>query len=121
MLTTVIKTPIKNLELRVDIKAEVITGLNYTNKSTGKTPNAVLIKETISQLKAYFKEGSYQFDLPLQFTGTEHQQKLWKALTKIPPGQTKTYGELATTLKSSAQAIGNACRANPISIIVPCH
>ena len=42
-------------------------------------------------------------------------------MQKIPSGETKTYGELALELKTSARAIGQACRKNPISIVIPCH
>ena len=45
----------------------------------------------------------------------------WAALTEIPSGETRTYSELAAELGSGARAVGNACRNNPISIIIPCH
>ena len=47
--------------------------------------------------------------------------RVWQALQKIPYGEVKTYGQLAKELKSSARAVGNACRANPIPIVIPCH
>jgi len=53
--------------------------------------------------------------------GTAFQRRVWEALTRIPAGQTLTYGELAARLDSGARAVGNACRHNPVSIIVPCH
>lgn len=74
-----------------------------------------------AQLEAYFADPRAAFDLPLALPGTAHQQKVWRALRRIPPGQVRTYGELARVLHSSPRAVGNACRANPIAIIVPCH
>lgn len=53
--------------------------------------------------------------------GTEFQKRVWRALCAIPPGTTKTYGELAKQLNTSPRAIGNACRKNPLPIIIPCH
>ncbi len=56
-------------------------------------------------------------DLP----GTAFQQRVWQALLRIPAGETRSYGVLAAELGSSAQAVGNACRSNPVPIVIPCH
>jgi len=61
------------------------------------------------------------FDSELMPAGTEFQQKVWKALQDIPAGRIVTYGELAKELNTSARAVGNACRRNPIPVIIPCH
>ncbi|MCP4042152.1 MAG: MGMT family protein, partial [Gammaproteobacteria bacterium] len=53
--------------------------------------------------------------------GTDHQLRVWNALGEIPPGETMTYGELARHLGSGPRAVGNACRSNPVPIVVPCH
>ena len=53
--------------------------------------------------------------------GTVFQQRVWKALLAIPPGETRTYGELARELGSSPRAVGGACRRNPIPLLIPCH
>lgn len=61
---------------------------------------------------------------PLDLTGgTEFQQRVWKELRKIRAGQTKSYGEIAAALgkKGGARAVGGACGANPVPVIVPCH
>jgi methylated-DNA-[protein]-cysteine S-methyltransferase len=63
----------------------------------------------------------FQFDLPLELNGTEHQLKVWYALREIPSGQIQTYGGLAKSLHSSPRAIGQACGNNPIPIVIPCH
>jgi methylated-DNA-[protein]-cysteine S-methyltransferase len=60
-------------------------------------------------------------DFPLAPAGTEFQRRVWKAMTRIPIGRTRTYGEIAAELASAAQAVGQACGANPLPIIVPCH
>ena len=80
-----------------------------------------LHKKIKRQLQAYFTNPSTAFTLPLELQGTPFQQKVWQALQKIPVSQTLSYGELANRLHTSARAIGNACRANPIPLLVPCH
>jgi methylated-DNA-[protein]-cysteine S-methyltransferase len=85
------------------------------------SPNNQLAKEAEKQFKAYFKDPGYQFDLPIKPAGTEHQKKVWAAVQTIPVGKTKTYGELASKLKSGARAVGTACGANPYPLIAPCH
>ena len=73
------------------------------------------------QLMAYFEDGSYAFELPLDLQGTAFQIRVWEALREISPGCTVTYGALAGQLGTGARAIGGACRANPCPIVVPCH
>jgi len=73
------------------------------------------------QLTEYFSNGRFRFDMPLAVCGTEFQHNVWRALQAIPPGQTRSYSDIADQLCSSARAVGNACRANPIPIVVPCH
>ena len=61
---------------------------------------------------------------PLDFSsGTEFQQRVWHAMTKIPFGQTSSYGELAGVIgkPDAVRAVGGACGANPIPVLVPCH
>lgn len=73
------------------------------------------------QLRSYFANPKVSFRLSLAPSGTSFQQRVWKALQRIPTGQTLSYGALAQKLATSARAVGNACRANPIPIIIPCH
>jgi methylated-DNA-[protein]-cysteine S-methyltransferase len=80
-----------------------------------------LAQAAVRQLRAYLKDAAFQFNLPLAPAGTAFQQRVWAAIAAIPPGQTRTYGALAATLKSSARAVGGACGANPYPIVVPCH
>lgn len=73
------------------------------------------------QLAAYFEERLKVFSLPLEAAGTPFQKRVWDALCAIPYGEVQTYGELAAGLSSSARAVGGACGANPIPILIPCH
>lgn len=80
-----------------------------------------LLVEAKRQLDAYFDGTLTEFDLPLQPTGTRHQEKVWDAMLEIPYGQTVTYGALAKNIGSAAQAVGTACGRNPIPVLIPCH
>ena len=82
-----------------------------------------LIKKTARQFDEYFKKERQIFDLPLVLHGTDFQLKVWKALQKIPYGQTRGYGELAAIIGNpkACRAVGMANNRNPIAIIVPCH
>lgn len=73
------------------------------------------------QLQSYLDNPSFAFDLPMKLTGTRHQLSVWEAMCAIPAGETRTYGELAKSIGSSARAVGGACGANPLPIVVPCH
>lgn len=82
-----------------------------------------VLNETERQLGEYFKGRRKIFDLPLDFAGTAFQKSVWKALLKIPYGQTRSYGELAKQLGNAkaVRAVGAANGRNPISIVAPCH
>ena len=80
-----------------------------------------LLLKAKTQLDDYFDRGLRAFDLPLQPAGTEFQRRVWSLMQEIPYGGTMTYGEMSDRLNSSARAVGMACGANPIPLIIPCH
>lgn len=82
-----------------------------------------LLDRAMQQLAEYFTGKRREFSLPIQMQGTEFQKKVWKALTQIPYGETRTYGEIAKSIGNpgGARAVGGACNRNPIMIVVPCH
>jgi methylated-DNA-[protein]-cysteine S-methyltransferase len=79
------------------------------------------LSRVIEVIKRYIDDPRYQFDLELEPSGTPFQRRVWQALRTIPPGETLTYGQLAERLGTGARAVGNACRANPCPLVVPCH
>lgn len=84
-------------------------------------PNSLAAKRIISKIKKYFCDPNSKFNLTINLSGTVLQQKIWRLLRTIPVGATITYGELAKIIKTSPRVIGNACRRNPVPIIIPCH
>ena len=95
----------------------VITKLTWTDHP-GET--SALLIEAARQLTAYFDSRLTQFDLPLDF-GTGFQAQVRHGMAAIPYGDTRTYGDLARDIGAPPQAIGQACGANPIPILIPCH
>ncbi|MCE1270194.1 MAG: methylated-DNA--[protein]-cysteine S-methyltransferase [Acinetobacter sp.] len=75
------------------------------------------------QLEQYFAGQRQQFDLPLDFKGTDFQQQVWQTLLTIPYGETRSYKEIAIQIgnEKAVRAVGAANGKNPISIIAPCH
>ena len=82
-----------------------------------------VLLETQKQLTEYFAGKRQQFDLPLDFAGTEFQQNVWQALLSIPFGETRSYRDIAEQIGNikAVRAVGAANGKNPISIIAPCH
>ena len=82
-----------------------------------------LLRDVARQLEEYFAGTRQQFDIPIHMEGSDFRKKVWIALTRIPYGETRTYGEIAEAIGSpgGARAVGGACNHNPIMIIVPCH
>jgi methylated-DNA-[protein]-cysteine S-methyltransferase len=101
-----------------------LTGIDFLPPDTpSQPPQDALAARVCEQLAAYLADPGYAFDLPLCVVGTSFRQKVWQALCAVPPGEPLTYGELARRLgsTSSARAVGQACGANPIPIVIPCH
>ena len=75
------------------------------------------------QLEQYFAGQRQQFNLPLDFQGTDFQQQVWRALLTIPYGETRSYKDIALQIgnEKAVRAVGVANGRNPISIIAPCH
>jgi methylated-DNA-[protein]-cysteine S-methyltransferase len=98
-----------------------ITAIEYLEPRTEIAPKTPLAKEAVRQLRAWLKDPRFEFGLPLAPAGTHFQRKVWEQIAEIPAGQTKSYGEVAATIRSGPRAVGNACGANPYPIVVPCH
>jgi methylated-DNA-[protein]-cysteine S-methyltransferase len=80
-----------------------------------------LLLRAVDVLNRYFDGEAPAFELPFRPKGTAFQQRIWQAMREIPYGQTRTYGALAERAGGVARAVGMACGANPIPILIPCH
>lgn len=109
-------------QLRLNANHDTLTGIEFLlERETPRKPISAILRETQAQLAAYFNNPEHLFELPTRLNGTDFQQTVWHALCDIPPGSPLTYGQLAKKLGTAPRAIGGACGANPIPIIVPCH
>ena len=92
-------------------------------------PDTVFIHDPIKnkvaadQLTEYFEGTRRTFSLPLDIGGTLFEKEVWKAIARVPYGQTSSYGDIAAFIgkPGSARAVGRAARKNPVPFIIPCH
>ncbi|MGB4656947.1 MAG: methylated-DNA--[protein]-cysteine S-methyltransferase [Firmicutes bacterium] len=144
MISQIVLSPIGPLKITVD--DGFVTGLGFYRGYTdaerpGQAPvsrifplsshihgelhpkDLNILDKTIKELDSYFSGRLRRFSVPVKVSGTQFQQAVWRAMGEIPYGQTKTYKELAKAAGSpkAARAVGNACAANPVAIIIPCH
>ena len=129
-----ISSPLGEITLRSD--GESLTGLwfaddkHYGDKDIQDAQNAELPVFALAEkwLAEYFAGCEPKVNVPLQFTGSDFQESVWKILQKIPYGSLITYGDIACEIaaqrglaRMSAQAVGGAVGRNPLCIIIPCH
>lgn len=109
-------------QLKLTAQNDVITGISMqTEYAESTTPVPAIFESLVEQLTRYSQQAHNQWTVPLATQGTPFQQRVWQYLQTIPLGSTQTYGDIAKALSSSARAVGNACRANPFLLVVPCH
>lgn len=117
MITASVDSPLGSLGL--EERDGAITRLFWDAPEVA--PSTDLLREAARQLSAYFAGELEAFDLPLAPAGTGFQQDVYRLMSAIPFGRTRSYGDLAKDLGVAAQPIGQACGSNPIPIIIPCH
>jgi methylated-DNA-[protein]-cysteine S-methyltransferase len=119
MTSCIISTPFCKLEIHC--RDDKITAVSFiTSAPVSKKISHPLLRRAAQQMQAYCASRR-SFDLPLAVQGTDFQRRVWAELANIPCGQVRTYGDIARQLSTSPRAVGNACRKNPIVVIVPCH
>ena len=82
---------------------------------------STLVQRAYMQIQAYLEQPNTAFNIPFTPNGTAFQQRVWQAISQIPAGQTLSYGQLAHSIGSGPRAVANACGANCLPIIIPCH
>lgn len=124
--------------LTVSAADGAIIALDWGRAPDAPGAEAALLAAAARQLAAFFADGQTPFDLPLRPRGSAFQRAVWDYMLAIPAGETRTYGDCAAALTaagqveaqpgntpagnaSAAQAVGGACGANPIPVIIPCH
>ncbi len=108
--------------LGIRTAAARVIGIDYLSpRERVLAPADALAERACRQLERYLADPQFRFTLPLAPYGTAFRQRVWQALLQIPVGESRTYGELARQLHSAPRAIGGACGANPIALVIPCH
>lgn len=118
----VVATPWPALKLGVRTDHRAVISLDFLpGEAEERRATSPLAREAQRQLRDYFRDPRHVFTLPLAPAGTAFQRRVWNAMRRIPAGTPACYGDLADRLGSSPRAVGGACRANPIPVIIPCH
>ena len=110
-------SPLGPLTLFAEEDALVALDWGWVNE---QTPTPLLVSAK-ARLDDYFSAKPVLFDFPARPRGTSFQQAVWREMSAIPFGETRSYGDLARALGSSPRAVGTACGRNPLPIIIPCH
>lgn len=113
-------TPFAVLGIRVE--EDWLTDIEYLPLHiTPLAPKNPLSREVCDQLQAYLTDPGFVFDLSLHIGGTVHQRRVWNTIQDIPSGTTRSYADIAVQLHSAPRAVGQACGANRLPIVIPCH
>jgi|GEM_PF-120049 len=118
-------TPIGRMGVEVEggkVVALWLPQIKAPPATRGVKPDA-LTQKAFAQIGGFLAGKRKAFDLPLEIRGTDFQKRVWQALCAIPYGQTASYGEIAQAIgqPKAARAVGMACNANPLPLVVPCH
>jgi len=127
-------TGVKELQIRWNLRSGQL-GKNRKNREIEAThpsdkaannkrnPAAQIAARAKGELQEYFSGRRQKFSVPLDVEGTAFQKKVWKALSEIPYGEVRSYGQIARRIGNpkASRAVGTANGANPVAIIVPCH
>ncbi|WJR77048.1 methylated-DNA--[protein]-cysteine S-methyltransferase [Bradyrhizobium sp. NP1] len=89
-------------------------------------PHEVMVRDDLAKVARYADKPSEGLDLRLDMRGTPIQRRVWNALRSIPPGKTKSYMQVARLINGAypqltARIVANACAANPLALVIPCH
>jgi methylated-DNA-[protein]-cysteine S-methyltransferase len=90
------------------------------NLNSKPSKNKTLIQIS-AQFEAYFADDKHQIKSAFKLHGTDFQKRVWQAISAIPRGQVLTYGQIAHQIGSGPRAVANACGANNLPLIIPCH
>jgi len=120
-----VATPVGNARCRVDARGR-LTELRLVEESPGAENDDTRWPDTEARVRKAIADwfaGTDDVDIELAPVGTEFRQEVWRCLRAIPRGSTTTYGQLALEMgkPGAARAVGAACGANPIHLLVPCH
>jgi len=116
----VVRTPFAMIGIATD--GHAVTRLSYLSPGTAALrPADALAERAAREIARYLADPSAPFTVPLAPGGTSFQRRVWEAIAAIPLGESRTYAEVARSVGSAARPVGQACGANRIALIIPCH
>ena len=108
--------------LGIRTAGELLAGVDYLPLGVAPlAPLNRLAERACRQIGCYLEDPEFRFDLPFDYRGTEFQCRVWRAISTIPAGRTRTYAGIAAQLGTAPRPVGGACGANRIPLIIPCH
>jgi len=116
----VLRLPCAAVGIRVR-GAEIVEIALLPLDTPGRQPSNDIAARACEQIQAYADDPACSIDLPLAIDGSAFQRRVWAAIARIPVGATRTYGELAEEVGSTARAVGQACGDNRLPLAIPCH
>jgi len=116
----VLETPFAPVGIRTE--AGHVVAVAYLPAGTpASPPRDPVAEEAARQIERYLDDAEFRFSVPVDPRGTPFRRGVWQAIASIPPGESRTYAEVARLVRSAARAVGGACGANPVALIIPCH
>lgn len=124
VFSAIIPAPFGAMGVRVEdqqLRELVYLPPSFAARAQADVARDALSAEVARQVQAYFDDPDFVFDLPLLPCGTEFQRRVWQAIASVPRGEVRTYGQIAKAVHSAPRAVGQACGANWIPLVIPCH
>lgn len=114
--------PLPCAAVGIRVRGDAISDLCFLPAGTPPRQSAnAVAADACRQILAYVEDPARAIDLPLTIDGSAFQRRVWEAICRIPSGATRTYGQLAAELGSTARAVGQACGDNRLPLAIPCH
>ena len=115
-----LRTPFAVLGITID--GDALASIRYLPLTERTMPaRSAVARRVVDELSQYLADPAHRFGMPLRIVGTPFQQRVWEAIAAIPLGESRTYAEIARSVRSSARAVGGACGANRLALVIPCH
>lgn len=116
----VLATPFGKLGIRTE--GDAVVEIAFLPHSVAARQSVEpLVRDACAQVERYLLDPDYRFGLPLKAAGTPFQRRVWNAISAIPRGRTRSYGDIARDLGSAPRAVGQACGENRYPLVIPCH
>lgn len=124
LATTSFESPIGRLAVVCDARA--VRGVRFQaarGERAGPAAAEDLCRRARAEIEDYLAGDLREFTVPVEAAGTPFHREVWEAMREIPYGETRSYGEIARRLgqPEASRAVGVACGANPVPLIIPCH